>query len=107
MDLTNEEMESLNRAYEIISKYTAIGGLMQNDIEHYEHMVIAIIDQYGTKDHDINSLPNTYTMLAESTDSKKRFYIQQFYSLLCAAYKILVCFQFREAYADKPSKQIN
>lgn len=49
MQITNEEMEALNRASEILSKYAAQGGLSRADFEHYEKMVIAIIDEYGTK----------------------------------------------------------
>ena len=44
MQITNEEMEALNRASEILSKYSAQGGLSRADFEHYEKMVIAIID---------------------------------------------------------------
>lgn len=49
MGITNEEMEALNRASEILSKYAAQGGLSRADFEHYEKMVIAIIDEHGTK----------------------------------------------------------
>ncbi len=49
MQITNEEMEALNRASEILSKYAAQGGLSHEDFEHYERMVIAVIDEYGMK----------------------------------------------------------
>ena len=48
MQITNEEMEALNRASEILSKYAAQGGLARTDFEHYERMVIAIIDEHGS-----------------------------------------------------------
>ena len=49
MQITNEEMEALNRASEILSKYAAQGGLSRADFEHYEKMVVAIIDEHGGK----------------------------------------------------------
>ena len=44
MQITNEEMEVLNRASEILSKYADQGGLSKDDFDYYERMVIAIID---------------------------------------------------------------
>ena len=44
MNITNEEMEALNRASEILSKYASQGDLTQEDFDHYERMVISIID---------------------------------------------------------------
>ena len=44
MQITNEEMEVLNRASEILSKYADQGGLSKEDFNYYERMVIAIID---------------------------------------------------------------
>ena len=44
MQILNEEIEALNRASEILSKYAAQGGLAREDFEHYEDMVVAIID---------------------------------------------------------------
>ena len=49
MQISNEEMEVLNRASEILSKYAAQGGLTREDFEYYENMVIAIIDERGDK----------------------------------------------------------
>ncbi len=49
MNITNEEMEALNRASEILSKYAAQGGLTRADFDHYEKMVISIIDEKGGK----------------------------------------------------------
>lgn len=50
MQITNEEMETLNRASEILSKYADQGDLSQDDFDHFERMVIAIID--GIEDED-------------------------------------------------------
>jgi len=47
--ITNEEIEILNQAGEIISKYAVIGGIPQSDLSRYENMVIAIIDGHGMK----------------------------------------------------------
>ena len=55
MQITNEEMEALNRASEILSKYAAQGGLSHEDLEHYERMVIAIIDEYGLESERLDS----------------------------------------------------
>lgn len=49
MEISNEEMEVLNRASEILSKYAAQGGLSRADFDHYESMVISIIDSHGEK----------------------------------------------------------
>ena len=48
MSPTNEEIEVLNRASEILSKYAAIGGLSRQDFDHFEKMVIAIFDERGS-----------------------------------------------------------
>lgn len=42
MSPTNEEIEVLNRASEILSKYAAIGGLSRQDFDHFEKMVISV-----------------------------------------------------------------
>lgn len=55
MQITNEEMEALNRASEILSKYAAQGGLSHEDLEHYVRMVIAIIDEYGLESERLDS----------------------------------------------------
>lgn len=51
MGITNEEMEALNRASEILSKYAAVGGLSREDFDHFEKMVIAIIDEHGSNNY--------------------------------------------------------
>lgn len=47
MQITNEEMEILNRASEILSKYSSQGNTTRDDFEHFENMVISIIDACG------------------------------------------------------------
>ena len=42
--ITNEEMEALNRASEILSKYANRGKLTQDDLDYFERLVVAIID---------------------------------------------------------------
>lgn len=49
MDISNEELEVLNRAGEILSKFAAQGGLSQIDLDRYEKMITSIIDAYGEK----------------------------------------------------------
>ena len=44
MILTNEEMEALNRATEILSKYVCSGTINQDVFLNFEKMVVAIID---------------------------------------------------------------
>lgn len=48
--ITSEELEALNRATEILSKYANRGGITPADFEHFEKMVVAIID--GEEDTD-------------------------------------------------------
>ncbi len=50
MQITDEEMETLNRASEILSKYADQGDLSQEDFNHFEQMVIAIIDGIEDKE---------------------------------------------------------
>ena len=60
MSISNEEMEVLNRASEILSKYAAQGGLSRADFDYYEKMVIAIIDEQGiNRDGKISDERNT------------------------------------------------
>ena len=42
--ITSEEMEVLNRANEILSKYANRGKLTQSDLDQFERLVISIID---------------------------------------------------------------
>ncbi len=51
--ITSEEMEALNRAKEILSKYAYRGSITSADLNHYDDMVIAIIDGYGLKEKNI------------------------------------------------------
>ncbi len=46
MQISNEEMETLNRATEILSKYAYRGSISQEQLDSFEKMVIAIIDGY-------------------------------------------------------------
>ena len=61
MEITNEEMEVLNRASEILSKYAAQGGLTREDFDYYEDMVVAIID--GHKPHKVDTYKYERQML--------------------------------------------
>ena len=44
MQIANEEIEILNRASEILSKYSFQGNITRDDFEHFENMVISIIN---------------------------------------------------------------
>ena len=65
-------MEALNRASEILSKYASQGDLTQEDFDHYERMVISIID--GIDDEGLgadairNSLEKTTRWAAVSNN---------------------------------------
>ena len=67
MQITNEEMETLNRASEILSKYADQGDLSQEDFDHFERMVIAIID--GIEDKEDPNYQEIRSRLEESTFS--------------------------------------
>lgn len=64
MQITNEEMETLNRASEILSKYADQGDLSQEDFDHFERMVIAIID--GIEDKEDPNYQEIRSRLEES-----------------------------------------
>lgn len=52
MKISNEDLEVLNRAGEILSKYAASGGLTHSDLERFDNMVTSIIDAIGEKAFD-------------------------------------------------------
>ena len=90
---SNEEMETLNRASEILSKYAAVGGLTRTDFAHYEHMVVAIIDQYGKNGDPAKGRSKLGVEFIDSDEEKRRLLIQQLCSLLLAAHRIRKSFE--------------
>lgn len=69
MKITNEEMEVLNRASEILSKYASQGDLSQDDFDQYEHMVVAIID--GIEDEEDTDDKDSKPILETPADGKQ------------------------------------
>jgi len=62
--ITSEEMEVLNRANEILSKYANRGKLTQSDLDQFERLVISIID--GDDDDTAHSPAKQSEAIAET-----------------------------------------
>jgi len=66
MQLTNEEMETLNRATEILSKYVNIGSIDREGFELFERLVVSAIDSDDRDEEErrkITSAPYTALVL--------------------------------------------
>ncbi len=75
MELTNEEMEVLNRATEILSKYAAKGSINRDSFKLFERMVVDAIDSdvcdKNGKRQTITSVPFTRLLLSYVIGYKK------------------------------------
>ena len=105
--LTNEEMEALNQASEILSKHAAIGGITKLDFDHFERMVIAIIDEYGKSENDNDNTYNDGNISSTMNESTKSLLIKKLCSLLSIALRIRKFFHVQELESKGKVQQQN